>query len=654
MRPFLIVLSSLLSLLFSSIFPAGAGILSAKDDQISRQAFGLAALGRYGEAQALAAGASDKLPAKILQWMAYAQPGNGASFGEITAFIAENPSWPYMRILQRQAEANIGPQVSDREQLDWFAAYPPLTTRGQMAYIQALLSSAETQKARDVIQTSWIESDMDAASEKQFLQRYGTYLTTQNHTARLSRLLWDKQYTAAARIYPQVGAGYQAMAEARIALNKKSKNAEALLEKVPASLKNDPGLIYERVRWRRQADMTTEAIELMLAHPKATETRPELWWGERSVLARRALQQGLISQAYRLAQAHGQKEGVGFAEAEWLAGWIALRFLQEPKNAYPHFVKLYQGVLTPASQARGAYWAGRAAEAAGDSRDADSWYRKAAEHSVTYHGLLALDKLNDGKNLTFPADPLPSSSDIKTFENHEMTRVVRILADQGMTEEARPFLLRLNDLAASPGQRALTATLATTIGRPDMAVHIARRAEREGIPLVSTGFPIPNLIYEAEPEKSLVLGLIRQESAFHTAAVSPAGARGLMQLMPDTAKRVAKKMEMSYTGPGQLTSDPGFNLQLGTAYLRTQLDDFSGSYIMALAAYNAGPNRVRRWVNDFGDPRNPGTDPIDWIEMIPFTETRNYVQKVLENVQIYRHRLGETSLNKSLEQDLSR
>ncbi len=654
MRPFFIALPVLFSALFLNAFPASAAYLSARDDQIARQAFGLATLGKYDEARTLAAGADDPLPAKILQWMAYSQSGNTAGFEEITAFIAQNPSWPYLRMLQRQAEARISPSIPPQALVDWFDRNPPLTTRGYLAYIQALMAVSETKKARDVIRSTWIDTDLDEAGEKQFLQLYGGQLTTADHNARLTRLLWDKQFTAATRMHPFLDASHRALAEARIALSKKSKNAEALLAKVPSSLQNDPGLIYERVRWRRQNDMTTEAIDLMLAHPKAIEVRPEIWWGERGILARRALQQGLISQAYRLAEAHGQKEGVGFAEAEWLAGWIALRFLQEPQKAYPHFVTLHEGVQTPASLARGAYWAGRAAEAMGESRKAETWYRKASEYNVTYHGLLALDKLNDGKNWTFPADPLPSSSDIRTFENHELTRIVRILTDLGMSEESRPFLLRLHDQAETPGQRALTATLATTVGRPDIAVHIARRSERDGVPLVSTGFPIPKLDFVNEPEKSLVLGVIRQESAFHAAAVSPAGARGLMQLMPETAKRVAKTVGATYTGPGQLVSDPAFNIQLGSTYLQTQLDDFGGSYIMALAAYNAGPNRVRRWVNDFGDPRNPGTDPIDWVEMIPFNETRTYVQKVLENVQIYRHRLGETSLDKTLERDLNR
>jgi soluble lytic murein transglycosylase len=285
--------------------------------------------------------------------------------------------------------------------------------------------------------------------------------------------------------------------------------------------------------------------------------------------------------------------------------------------------------------------------------EAIAWYRKGARHVTSFYGQLASEKLEDARNWALPADPKPTKADITRFENRPLTVVVRNLMQIGMYDTLRPFIINLHDVAETPGERWLAGQLAEQAGRAEIGVVVSKRADREHVSLISAGFPIPALRYVEAPEKALVLSVIRQESAFQDEAVSTAGARGLMQLMPDTAKRVAKMLKIAAFSNDKLTADPAFNVRLGSAYLTHVLEDFDGSYVLALAGYNAGPGRSRRWMRENGDPRAPDVDPIDWIEMIPFSETRNYVQRVLENVQVYRRRLGVGSPH-SLERDLRR
>lgn len=650
MKPFAVAIFLTAGLLFNG--SAQAGLLSPDDEQAYQQAFRAAREDKFDLAYQFAGGASNQLPAKVLRWMEFADPQSNASFADITAFIAANPTWPQLSTLQRRAEEAITLTTPNQEVLRWFAAYPPITVDGRTAYGKALLETGQAEKAVKVLRETWIEGGFGVLQERQFLERYSQYLRNQDHIARLDRLLWDRQDDAAQRMILRVDAAYRLVAQARFALMKGKGDAEAALAKVPPDLRDDPGLVFERLRWRRQKEMDDEAIAL-LKHPARNKVRPDMWWTERSILARRALQQGHAAEAYRLARDHGQTEGSGYAEAEWLAGWIALRFLDDPNGALAHFTRLYERVQYPVSRARGAYWAGRAAEARGNSAEADKWYSAAAQHVTSYYGQLAAARLSKDQLWSLPADPVPTAQEAANFDRQELTRIVRLLAEIGETATMRTFLLRLNDLAVTPGQRALTANLASSLGREDVAVNLARRSDREGITLVSQGFPVPALPMDGPAEKALVLALIRQESAFYYEAVSPVGARGLMQLMPATAEKVAKGLKMNVT-PAALTTDPGLNVRLGSAYLAEVLEDFNGSYILALAAYNAGPSRARKWMRDFGDPRDTNVDAVDWVEMIPFTETRNYVQRVMENVQVYRHRLGVAELAWSLERDLKR
>ena len=643
--------------LFIGALPAKADPLSAEDEKIYRQAFDAAHNDHFDWAQAGAAKAHNKLLAKVLLWLSYTQPNSGASFTDITAFIRANPTWPQIATLQRRAEEAITAATPDAVLLDWFSATAPQTVDGAMAYGRALINAGQTEKAEKLLRATWIDGNFGPIQERQFLDSFQDILRNSDDVARLDRLLWDHQEQVAAKQLSRVDDSYRQFAQARLALYNEAPNGESLAAHLPERFKNDAGLIYELVHFRRQHDKDDEAIPL-LSHPGADKVRPELWWTERAILARRALAQGHISEAYEIARRHGLKEGTAFADAEWLSGWIALRFLGDKDIALGHFTRMYDHVASAQSKARAAYWAGRASQSLGHGEDSVRWYNLAAAHITTFYGQLAVGRLSQEHIWSLPNDPQPTAEDIENFERHELVHAARMLGQIKETDLLRPFLLQMSDLSSTPGPRSLAANLANTLGRADIAVSIAKRSERDGVPLISAGYPLPHLNAPGTPERALVLGLIRQESAFHYQAVSPVGARGLMQLMPTTAAKVAKAMNVVFKKKdalaNALTQDPGLNVKLGSAYLGDLVTDFNGSYILSVASYNAGPSRVKKWIRDMGDPRQPDVDPIDWIESIPFSETRNYVQRVLEGVQVYRRRLGVNDPALSLETDIKR
>lgn len=419
-------------------------------------------------------------------------------------------------------------------------------------------------------------------------------------------------------------------------------NVDAAVNAVPAALANDPGLIYERVRWRRKNGQEL-AARALLAEVKGDPGRPDLWWMERNALARDALRLGHVSEAYRLVRDHALTDPADYSEAEWLAGWIALRFLGEARTAQAHFVNMFKVVRFPISIARAAHWAARAGEAAGDHDFARAWDQTAAAHPTTFYGRLSAQRLAID-SLILPPDAEPDVAEQEAFAAHELVRAVGLLAAHDQGNAIRTFILALAEISPTPGWQAMTTALAGEAGGAALGVATAKRAMRNGYPLFAHAYPtmiLPQLRNGAPfpVDPALVLAMIRQESAFDPGAVSPSGARGLMQLMPETARHVAGAIDVDYS-PGRLTTDGGYNVELGQAYLSTLLEAFDGSYVLAFAAYNAGPARVRQWLDTYGDPRRGDVDVIDWIEMLPYEETRNYVQRAIENMWVYRARLG--------------
>ena len=638
---------------------ASAGeFISDTDTKHAKAAFKAVKAAKWKTVSHIARRIQDPDLVNILKWIDYTRPGTKASFETLAAFIRNHPHWPRQYRLRQRAEEAMTHKLSTETLLAWFKDYPPVSTPGWTRFISALIASGDTETARDLIRMTWIEKNFTRRQEKTFYRRYRKFLTRVNHQQRLDRLLWEGSNWSARRMFWRVDKQTRALAQARWMLRHRRGNVDRAITKVPDELKNHPSLVYERLRWRRKKGRYDDAMELLEPNP-GDPLHPELWWTERAFLARKALQKGHVSKAFNIASQHKLSEGADYADAEWMSGWIALRFLGDPKLALPSFERMYHAVKYPISRARGAYWAGRAAEALQNPAQASFWYGIASTYPTTYYGQLAAARYNPEHGLVLPPEPDFTEAEKQAFMAHPFVRLARILYDLGEKARLRPFLMALSDVQKTPSWYYLSSFLARTLNRPDLAVRIAKKADREGFGYFRNGYPLLKSEKSMEAlngkgaEAPLVLSVIRQESAFHVSAESHAGARGLMQLMPQTAKRVASQMKVRYSKK-RLSKDSAYNLKLGQKYLGDMLKEFKGSYILALAAYNAGPSRSRKWIRDSGDPRDPDVNAVDWVEMIPFNETRNYVQRVLENLQIYRRRLDPTEVAETLENDLQR
>ncbi|HSK41013.1 MAG TPA: lytic transglycosylase domain-containing protein [Arenibaculum sp.] len=653
-----LVLACCIAAVIWTMIPANAAAqLSASDVAAYRAAFQAADSGRWDEAHRHAARADERLPAKVVTWMELARVDRPVDLATVAAFIRANPDWPNTAALRRNAERVMPAWLDPSEVRTWFAVHPPLTGAGVIRYASALLAGGDIAGATELVRERWVGGSFGVQEEREIHARFGTLLRPTDHIDRLDRLLWNGDSAAALRMFPLVDAGWKALAEARLALAGNRPGVDALIRRVPTHLSEHPGLLYERLRWRRQRDMNDGALEIVAARP-ADAGRPEAWWAEQHILARRAIERGDYRTAYRLAGDHAMTEGVGFAQAEFLAGWLALRFLSEPAAAARHFETLYDRVGSPISRSRGAYWAGRAAEASGRDEEARRWYGLAAGHMTTFYGLLAAERLDHAGKIRLPPDPVVPADAASAFEDNELARIARMLhqIDPDGDREA-VFVRRLGSNARTPLEYALVTALALDIGRPDLAVWVAKQGVQDDVTLVEGGYPVVGpaigAVGTAPVDDALVHALIRQESTFNRRAVSAAGARGLMQLMPGTAREVAGKLGLSHSNV-RLTDDPDYNVRLGSSYMQGLLDRFNGSYVLAIASYNAGPARVRRWLAQFGDPRAEGVDVVDWIELIPIYETRNYVQRVMEGLYVYRARLGGGEYPLAITRDLRR
>lgn len=632
------------------------GPLSASDVQLYRGAFQAAEADEWTRARQLASGAEDPLPAKVLQWLDLSRPNGTAPFQAIVAFLDANPDWPGTGTLRLRAENVLPPGLPAGEITAYFDKYPPLTFDSVMRYGTALEETGRAGEAVELIRSRWTDIPLTESQQARMLARFGAALTEADHLERLDFLLWRGRSSEARQMMPLVEAGQRRLAEARIRLAERSPGVDAAIEAVPPSLSDNEGLLYERARWRRYFDMTEGAIEILNRQP-ATLAEPERWWRERDILARRLFNDRDYRGAYELLNDHRQVEPLPVSEAEWFAGWLALRFLGDPSAAIGHFQTMYDIVGTPISLSRGAYWLGRAHEAAGNGADAENWYRSAAQYTNTFYGQLAAGELRLPTVVSLPAEPAVPPEATADFAEREFVRIVRALDQLGEDDLADTFLRRLASVTDDPIGHMLAGHLALELDRQHMAIRIAKDATRDGLVLTEMLYPFrPVEAIHPAADKALVFGLIRQESEFNIRAVSRAGALGLMQLMPATAQATASDLGIAHS-TAMLTSDPAHNIRLGSAHMVELLDRFGGSYVVAAAAYNAGASRAIDWMARWGDPRGGAMDVyevVDWIESLPFPETRNYIQRVLENTQVYRLRLGGEPELGGLERDLTR
>jgi soluble lytic murein transglycosylase len=622
-----------------------AAALDPDDRAVIGDAFGAAERGDWQRAFRIVAEVDAPLPTKALHWLQMIEERRPADFDTLAGFLLDNPDWPWPEELQIIAEGTITDPANHELIRRLFADRAPLTTRGTIRYAEALFKTDQDVPATALIRRAWVEGDFSSGEELKFYRKYRHLLTQQDHIDRLANLLWDYRRRSASRMLERVPTAYRRLAEARMALQRRSATVDKAIAAVPAELRNDSGLVFDRMRWRRQKRRHADVVELLLDPPDQL-AHPTRWWFERELQIRLALRSRDFDLAYRLASRHGQTSGEEFATAEWLAGWLALRFARQPNTALRHFNRLFEAADAPVIEARAAYWIGRTHAALGDHEQAALWYQRAATHPIAYYGQLAAEEL--GRDHQPP--PLPAragDTQRARFESKELVRLVRMLIEADVApEQLSPFLIRLADLAADPAEVGLVGELAASSGRPHLVTQVGRFAAYYGHVNEVAAFPVPDLkglVWPSagEPEAALLLGIARQESVFNPWVSSRAGAQGLLQLMPRTAYLMARSIGLPYNR-GLLTGDPDYNIRLGSHYMKTLLARYGGETALAVAAYNAGPSRVDEWLRLHGDPRRSDRYAvIDWVELIPFDETRNYVERVLEGRNMYRRRLAQ-------------
>lgn len=580
-----------------------------------------------------------------LEWVALRKSPREAGFERLQAFAAAHADWPGLPWLQKRSEeALLGDRRSDDLVKSYFAHTQPRTPAGKLALAGVLIQDGESAEAARLVRSVWREDDINAWLEAKIRSELGSLLDRADHKYRADRLLYKAgQGAAAMRAAKLAGEDVLALAKARASVNAEAPSDRAMAA-VPSALRSDPGYLFARVQMLRRGGKIREAADVLLAAPRDKDViiDGDAWWVERRLVARKILDLGDARTAYRICADHAAETGPMVIEAGFHAGWIALRFLKDPVLAAAHFAKAADVAETPMSRARAAYWQGRAAEAAsGDSGPGRgrAFYAEAAVHPATYYGQLARAELG------ITSLPIRSISDeARGDERAEAIRIIELLFALDEKDIAEPLVMESARHLSDERQVAALATIVAARQDARLSLAVGKIASQRGFALDALAFPaygVPDFVpLRNSAPASIVYSIARQESAFNAKAVSPAGAKGLMQMMTATARSTAARASVAFDET-RLVTDPAFNAQLAAAHLGDLLDEQRGSCILAFAAYNAGAGRVKEWVEAYGDPRKPDVDPVDWVERIPFTETRNYVQRVTENLQVYRVRFGE-------------
>jgi peptidoglycan lytic transglycosylase len=634
---------------------AATAATSPLDLAAVKQAIDLVHKNRTEQAGAIEGTISDPLARKLVEWIILRSDDADLDFPRYAAFIAANPSWPGITALRRRAEAALWQQQAEpRAVMGFFAAEPPLTGKGRLALARALLAEGDRAGAQAAVRLAWRKDGFSAEVESQARAIFADFITPADDKARMDERFDVDDQEAGLRAARQLGPVGLSIAKARSAVIDKSGKAKALLDAVPPEAQRDPGYMLSRIQWLRRAEKIAEASRLLLSAPREAERLGDVdqWWIERRLIARKLLDLGDYKSAYEIANGAATPASENYrAEQHFTAGWIALRFLHQPAVALAHFARIGDGVSNPITLARAAYWQGRAAEALGRGTDARTHYEQAARYPTAYYGQLARARLGiDAVTLRNPPEPPPDARRL------EVARAFEILYAIDERDLAAVMGVEFAEKATDAGALALLGEIAAHHHDARTTLLIGKTALAHGLPLEHYAFPNFGVPTYAQigprVEPCVVYSIVRQESAFNPKVVSSANAIGLMQVTPEAGRDTAKRFNVSFDRH-RLMGDVAYNAQLGTAELGNDIASWRGSYVLAFVAYNAGPRRVREWIEQYGDPRDPRVDPIDWIERIPISETRNYVQRVIENMQVYRARL-ENNPRLLIEADLRR
>ena len=600
---------------------------------------------------------SDPIAQDVLRWRKAANDG-GISFEDLTRVIQYQSEWPRMTRIRSKAEKKLldDAPLSPSDTIAWFGADDPVSGEGRAALAGAHYKIGNKTKGDVWLRSAWRESKLTRDRQRRLFSKYKDRLTPADHAARADYLIWlgRSHYASAEALLPHMNRSDRNLMNARIRVGGNRSGMDAAIKKLTKAQAKDTGILFERARWRRTRKGKDYALSVYkdINAPASSEPGRKRMWFELKLMAYWRLESGDYKTAYNLVQNHGYKRGTQFAEAEFLSGWIALTMMNDANRALKHFTTLRDNVSTPVSQARGAYWQGRAAQAAGDVNE-QAYYADAAQHINTYYGQLAASRLAGGGG-TISLPPEDNGQAYKSeFESRRIIRALRLVGETGNERIFRQIAYHLDDELKTAQELTLLSALARDYRFYSPGVRAAKQGGRVGALLTESSYPVPGVITQlgAKFDLPFVLAIARQESEFDTSAVSSAKAYGMMQMIDSTARYTARKHRLKYS-KSWLTSDQNYAAKLGAHHLHDLLERYDGSYIMAAAAYNAGASRVNKWNKRYGDPRTGAIDAIDWVENIPFSETRNYVMRVLENLNVYRARLNDDHTSLLIEQDL--
>jgi peptidoglycan lytic transglycosylase len=615
--------------------------------------------GKEAEASAAEATISDPVARKLAEWLILKSDNTNPPFQRYAAWVEKNPSWPHTPLFRRRAENALwNDGVDDRTVRAFFAKQQPVTAKGRYMLARTLLAQGDREGAAALVRHAWRNDDASEGVEKRVLEMFGGMLSAADHKWRMDARFYADDVATGLRAAERLGGAELAIGRARAAVERKAGNAKALLEAVPASAQSDPGYIFSRVQWLRQNDKAEDAFRLILTAPKNPEALVNLdqWWQERRLLVRKLLDERDPQAAYRVArEAAPPMKGFYRVDAHFTAGWVALRFLRDPKTAAEHFAHIVEGTENPHALGRGGYWQGRAAEAMGQNAQAKAFYEAAAQHTATYYGQLARARLGL-KELGLRGPPEFTTQERKALDNLEIVRAAEILYALDERDMLASIYAELGESGSDIAGLAMMGELAAKNKDGRSMLLMGEYAYARGLPLDYYAYPtigLPDYQPIAPPvEHAVTYSIARQESHFNQKVVSSAHAMGLMQVTPAAGIDTAAKFKVTYNRE-RLLKDPVYNMQMGAAELSNLFMGYNGSYILTFAGYNAGRGRVKQWIAAYGDPRDPHVDPVDWVERIPISETRNYVARIMENLQVYRARFGGGS-RLAIEADLKR
>ncbi len=620
---------------------------SKKDFALAKKAISEMKQAKWPNALKTAKKAKDKSIYNFIQWRHLLTKGNKASYYDYKTFIDSNEDYPRIGRLKYLAEHKLSTDsVSPKKIIEWFDVHEPLSGFGKMILGESFILDGNIQKGSLLIKEGWITAELSKSELRFYRKKFKKYLNANDYINRADYLAWNNKYWDLKRLLRYLPKDYELLYTARQLLMSKSYGVDNAISKVPSKFKNDAGLNYDRLKWRRKRGRVDSSLEILLKvqNTKDYLVRPDKWWIEREIISRSLIYKKKYELAYKIASNHALTDGPEYAAAEWMSGWIALSFLDDPLLAKDHFEKFYNNVGYPISTSRGAYWLAKTYQKLGKEDLATQWFEKAAMFLTTYYGQLAFMELDPDKTFELSKDKEISKDYRNYFSKKELVRTIYLLDELNEDKYTKHILRHLANDDIENGSEILAAELATNIDRFDFAIQIAKIASYEkrfhnkfNYPIIST----PNFINGRKiPETAFILSIIRQESEFDLSANSHAGAKGLMQLMPYTAKLVAKQAKLPYSR-SRLTTDAEYNINLGSHYIAGLILEYDGAYPFAIAAYNAGPKRVRYWKKINKNPQKNQINYVDWIELIKFRETRNYVQRVLENYNVYRYILEQ-------------